>query len=407
MIEITGNKRGGVGVWLLFVTDALQNDGSRTIHHGGCVLRTRFLLILILVVAGQTSTAWAEDPPVESVEIATGDGVAAVSLGLDAQLRYALSESSSEWTSEFRLRRFRPIIGFKAFDQLQVNIVPELAGGAVELRDGVVKWLPLDGLKVEVGQFAPPFNWERDGSSDFHQFTERSVANNEFQIADGRDIGLQIDFEWDKWLDFEAGVFNGAGSNARMEPERGPLFAGRIAYAPFGSYHEVEVVPEVVDQFVLMVGAGGYWALNNGWRDWAPVGSGSSEPLIAESAADVWSATGDVHVWWNRISVHGQGYFRDVSACCDSVDFEDYSGLGWTGQVGFLILPERLMFAARYSRSQPDDSVSDATQEVAGALQIFFRQNLSKLTLEGGTIVRDEPLGADMNYGRLQYQLLL
>jgi hypothetical protein len=362
---------------------------------------------IALLILGCPSPGSAEDPAVDSVEISTGDDVAALSLGLDGQVRYGLvREDSNVWTSEFRLRRFRPILGFRAFEQFEVKVVPELAGGP-ELKDGLIRWIPAPWFKAEAGQFAPPFNWERDGSSDYHQFTERSVANAEFQIADGRDIGAQLDFEWEKWLDVEVGVFNGAGSNARVTPGRGHLLAGRIAYAPLGYYHEVEVIPEVLDEFVFIAGAGGYFAFDNSWRDWSPPETTIPEPDLENVAAHVWSVTGDAHVWWWRFSAHAQVFQREVRACCGSPGFPTYTGRGLTAQTGFLVIPERLLMAYRYSQSEPDVSGPSVTREMAGAIQVFFRGNRSKITLEVGGIERDVLSGDDERYGRVQFQLLL
>ena len=365
-------------------------------------------ILSLLTAAAATAIplhAFAEDPLVESVAISTDDGDATVSVGLDAQVRYELADREGmERTSRFRLRRFRPILKFEGFKQFEVKVVPEFAGDP-ELKDGVVRWIPNDWFKVEAGQFAPPFNWERDGSSDYHQFLERSVANNEFQIADGRDIGVQFDFEWDQLLDVEAGIFNGAGSNAAPTPGKGHVAAWRVALAPFGFYHEVEVVPKVMERPVLMLGVGGFVAIDNAWRDWAPPGSSNTEPI----AADVWSVTGDLHVWAWRMSLHASLFHRQVRPCCTdgAANLPGYTGGGFTGQAGFLVIARRVMLAYRHSRTAVDSTRTPTKREHAVSLQLFHRGNKSKFTLEAGMIQRDLNDEADEQYARLQYQLLL
>jgi hypothetical protein len=354
--------------------------------------------------------ASAEDPIMDSAGIATEDGQASVTVGLDAQARYALEDpSTGAATSEFSLRRLRPIFTFEAFEQISVQIVPEFAGGP-ELKDGVVAWIPNKWIKLEAGQFAPPFNWERDGSSDYHQFLERSVANDEFQVNDGRDIGVQFDFEWDKFLDVEAGVFNGAGSNERPSPGSGHLFAWRVAFAPFGFYHEVEVLPEIVERPVFMAGVGGFAALNNDWRDWSlPTAASGSGGADDPTSANIWALTADAHVWAWRFSLHGQVFHRTVRPCCSDSERElsGYTGAGFTGQAGFLLIDERLMLAVRHSRSAPDSSRSPLEREYVVVLQAFHRGNESKLTLEAGGVERELPGASDDRWLRLQYQLLL
>lgn len=361
-------------------------------------LKRTALLVLVsgMLVPGLVV---ADEPILDSIEVSSND--TSVKIGLDAQFRFGISDlDSSEPTSEFRLRRFRPLFDFKAYEVFKVKFVPEFAGG-VELKDAVLIWEPNDWISIEGGQFAPPFNWERDGSSDYHQFTERSVANNEFQIADGRDIGLQFDFEWDKWLDVEAGIFNGAGSNTRVAPGAGHVIAGRVAYAPFSHYHEVEVVPIVIDRLMMMVAVGGFYAFDNAWQDWAPSDSMATE----EAAADVLALTSDLHVWAWRFGLHAQGYYRQVSACCEPT-FEDYSGYGATTQLSFLVIPERLLLALRHSRAVPD-SRFDGVDEFAASVQVFHIGNQSKFTLDGGIIEDSTAADDDRNYIRLQYQLLL
>lgn len=374
------------------------------------VVRRGTLTSWVVVFAFATifpALARAEDPVVDSVAVSTEDGDATVSVGLDAQVRFeVIDRSGDEVLSRFRLRRFRPILKFEGFRQFEVKVVPEFAGDP-ELKDGVVRWIPNDWFKLEAGQFAPPFNWERDGSSDYHQFLERSVANNEFQIADGRDIGVQFDFEWDQLLDVEAGLFNGAGSNTAATPGKGHVAAWRVAFAPFGFYHEVEVLPKVMDRPVLMLGMGGFAAIDNAWRDWARPGTSTNSDADDPTSADVWSITGDAHIWAWRMNLHATVFHRKVRPCCAENSGPAYTGAGFTGQAGFLLIPERLMLAYRHSRSAVDSTRSPDTLEHAVSVQAFHVGNESKFTLEVGSIERDLPGEADESFARLQYQLLL
>lgn len=356
--------------------------------------RQRITTTLLLTGLLFPQFAKADEPILESIEVSSGD--TSVKIGLDAQFRYGYTapEGGAD-TSEFSLRRFRPIFGFKAFEVFEAKFVPEFAEGP-ELKDAVLIWAANDMFSLEAGQFAPPFNWERDGSSDYHMFTERSVANREFQIADGRDIGVQFDFEWDKWLDVEAGIFNGAGSNTKVTPGASHVISGRIAYAPFASYHEVEVVPIVLDQLMLMVAVGGFVAFDNAWRDWSAPGTIVTEP----ESADVWALTSDLHVWAWRFSLHAQGFYRQASP----ENSPTYTGMGVTGQLGFLVIHERLLMALRYSHAAADTQRA-GTNEMAASLQVFHIGNQSKFTFDAGMINHVED--TDRTYFRLQYQLLL
>lgn len=94
-------------------------------------------------------------------------------------------------------------------------------------------------------------------------------------------------------------------------------------------------------------------------------------------------------------------------ACEDDPAFATYTGGGFTGQAGFLLIEDRAMLAFRHSRSADDSGLSPTSREWAVVLQIFHLGNRSKFTLEGGAIRRDNPEKPDPNYMRLQYQLLL
>lgn len=362
------------------------------------------LFVLTLLVA---RTAGADDPVIDSASVSTADNSATFSLGLSAQLRYELSgERDGKPVSAFSVERFRPILGFEAFEQIEARLVAEFADGP-ELRDAFIGWSPTAAFSVEGGQFAPPFHWERDGSSDFHLFTERSIASREFQIADGRDIGVQIDWEYELLLDLEVGVFNGAGSNAEVTPGSGHVVAGRLAWAPLGAYHEVELVPTVVARPVVTVAVGGYGAIDNAWRDWSRATDDTAPSGDTPASADVWSLTTDLHLWAWRVGVHTQGFFRRVSPCCgDGPTLARYDGAGFTGQASLLLIEQRLLAAFRYSLSNPDTARTLSTRETAAVLQVFHRGNQSRFSLDVGMI--DHPGPAELErYLRLQYQLLL
>jgi hypothetical protein len=151
-----------------------------------------------------------------------------------------------------------------------------------------------------------------------------------------------------------------------------------------------------------MVGAGGYFAWDNAWRDWAPAGA-ATEGVVAP--ANVWSATADLHIWYWRLGLHTQGFYRGVSSAEEGA-FESYDGLGFTGQLSFLAVNELAFFAIRYSHAKANLDFDASVNEFAGALQIFHIGNRSKFTLDGGMIDRGEAAPLD-RFARLQYQLLL
>jgi hypothetical protein len=340
-----------------------------------------------------------------NLTIATPDGAFSVKVGADLQLRYELfAEGFQPQTSAIYIRRLRPMLEGRLFGDLTFRVIPEMAREA-SLRDGWIAYRFAPGLSVRAGQFAPPFNWERDGSSDYHQFVERSAANNAFQWADGRDIGVMLDSEIYSVLHIEAGIFNGEGRNAAGAQTTGHLLSGRIAAALFGTYHEIEAMVRPAEEPTFILGAGAYYAFNNVARPW-----GRFEDLEAHDA-NVLSYTADAQLTWSRFSFQVAGFYRDVEPAASLEEpFEAYEGYGLTTQASFLLIDRRLLLAMRHSLARPNlDDSREAVEELNVALQLFHRGHASKFHIEAGQFsdLDDELVDDDATrFVRLQYQLL-
>lgn len=303
--------------------------------------------------------------------------------------------------SSMYLRRARfDFQGHVMTEDLTYRLMPEM-GRTTTLRDGWFDYRFDDALRVRVGQFQIPFGWERDSSSNRHQFMERSAANNEFQWPSGRDIGAQLHGTFGERFRYGIGGFSGQGRNAARSNSAGNQFSGRLTATVVGDYPGSEVLTEPVDGINVAVGTGGYYAFANDVRDWE---YRYGEP--PQVRADVLSATADAHLQWQRLSMHLSGYAQQVGSRTGA--FATYWGLGATGQLGVLVVPERLFGALRLSDAAPwgyDDRRRQ--QKATVGMQLFQRRHAAKLQVEAGHRRVDD--GGEVTASHLlqvQYQLL-
>lgn len=330
------------------------------------------------------------------LSISSEDGDFSITFNGDFQLRYEVNaQELSVENAGFFIRRLRPSIEARAFGNMVMKVVPELAREA-SLRDGWVAYEFSERVRVQAGQFAPPFSWERDSSSDYHVFVERSLAHGEFQWADGRDIGVMVDADPSDKFHVEAGIFNGEGRNATLSPDVSHVFTARVAGAPIGVYSESEALVEAVAEPTLILGAGAYYANSSRARDWTGEGS--------DLRAELLGLTADAYLAIDRVTLQGSYFFRDTSSPDGA--FDGFAGHGMNAQLAVLAIEQRLLLAARFSQTYFDQSAPVASDDeaVLGA-QIYHHGHSSKFHVEVGVhgLVHDVPR---QEFLRLQYQFL-
>lgn len=303
--------------------------------------------------------------------------------------------------SSFFVRRARlDVRGHALSRELTFRIMPELSREA-NLRDAWVNYRFSPLLELRAGQYQVPFHWERDSSSNRHQFLERSVAGREFQWADGRDIGLMFHgIGMNSRVRYNWGVFSGQGRNKRRSEASGVVITARSSVAFFGDYPSSEALVEAVSRTNIAAGLGVYYAANNNVRDW------HSWSGTVREAADVVGATVDLHCQRGRFSGNLSGFYRWVDTAETSL--AAYSGTGFTAQTGFLILPEKVFSSVRYSQAHPNQTQSAGRErEVLMDVQYFIDGHNSKIALElGRTSEYVQGNWKDKDLIRAQYQML-
>ena len=303
--------------------------------------------------------------------------------------------------SRFRFRRLRvDFRGHVINEDLAFRIMPELRDNA-RLDTAYVNYRFSDSIQIRAGQYNIPFAWERDVSSSRHQLIERSTANNAFQWpgGGGKDIGLTFHGQPVEGIRYGIGIFGGEGRNLSGESTEGFMFSGRATWSPIGDYPGTETLVEALDGTNVSFGAGAWYANKSAVMDWSPTDPG-------EQTANASAATLDAHLQHGRFSAHASGFVRHVDVREDG--FSSFDGSGFNVQGGYLILPERLFGAVRYSQATPDhDRDEGKIREVVGGLQVFHVGHRSKIHFEAG-FAQDHSgeEWLDTEIIRCQYQLL-
>ena len=360
----------------------------------------RLALCAALLMLFCSSGATADESNTEaSVSLQPGDGLRIVGAddqySLQArgyfQLYYDFRATDGEPDhSSMSFRRLRADIRGHAFtEDLTFRLMPEFARQTA-LADGWVSYRFSDAINLRAGQYNVPFNWERHVSSLNQLYSERSAANNEFQWPGGRDIGVMAHGDLTDWFRYGVGIYSGQGANAARSGSTGHLVTGRAMFTPLGEYPGSEVPIEPTEDVNVSFAVGAFYAHQNSARDWARWHA--DEPMDANVA----SSTADAHLQWSVLSVHLSGFHRHVTPGATVADPElpddaqpapigRHEGVGVTGHLGAVVVPERLTLAARYSTARPNLDVDDAARRQAlGGVHLFHRGLDSRLQAEAG-----------------------
>ena len=100
------------------------------------------------------------------------------------------------------------------------------------VRDAMVFYEPLKGMKFGFGQTKLPGNRQRVISSGNLQFYDRSIVNATFTLD--RDFGLFATFE-KNYFRIKGAVTSGEGRNV-TKTDKGLNYTGRVEFLPFGKF---------------------------------------------------------------------------------------------------------------------------------------------------------------------------
>lgn len=344
-------------------------------------------------------------PPASPMTFTSADGLYRVSLGARAQVRYMFldadqADAPAPDLSEWRVRRAKLWLAGWAYSRrltyrLQAGL--ESAGTPRLLDDAYLDYRFRDEIEIRAGQFKTPFTREDLISAGALELVDRANAVDTFKT--GRDIGAMLRGGlFAGRLTYQAGVFGGAGQSAtrrgadtmvvarvvaspfgRMTPGEGDLRATRKPLLSFGAdlFHNAlrKTGPRSLES------ATPPYAGANGWlgRELALFGPSEKIGILT------WSV--DAAFKWRGLSLQAE-YLRGRAEGRETGTV--LRARGAYVQAGYLILPGRLGFAARYSSVDPNlDASRDRWNEAQGAVSWYFQKHKVKLQADYTDIRRE------------------
>jgi len=223
------------------------------------------------------------------------------------------------------------------------------------VRDAMVFYEPMKGLKFGFGQTKLPGNRQRVVSSGNLQFYDRSIVNSTFTMD--RDFGLFATYE-KNYFRIKGAVTSGEGRNSNKS-DKGLNYTGRLEILPFGKFTgdnedcEGDLAREKTPKLSL---AGGYNYNVHAVRTGGTIGNDLYAPVNMENLhVDVlfkYKGFAFMSEYCNRIvdeaiTENVDGKYRVV-----------YNGFGSNTQISYLF-KNNFEIAARYSMITPNKNIYD------------------------------------------------
>lgn len=222
-------------------------------------MKYRLLLTLLLMyptVFSQEKLSKFKATIGKGIEVVQKDSLFSMRFQFRIQNRVAYySKSEKDFTPdafEFRVRRLRlKFYGFMLSPKVTYYIQLGFSKGDMDwesgksdlinsapniLRDAVIYYEPVHGLKLGIGQTKLPGNKQRFISSGDLQFYDRSIVNATFTLD--RDFGLFATYD-NKKLPFriKAALTSGEGRNS-IKSDKGLNYTARVEFIPLGRFTE-------------------------------------------------------------------------------------------------------------------------------------------------------------------------
>lgn len=130
---------------------------------------------------------------------------------------YFFIDNKTGATSEFLLRRVRPIAEGSVFRYFDFKLMPDFAGSKLTLFDAYLDVNYIPELRLQAGKFKAPIGIERLESARHLFFVERGLTKDLVPI---RDVGVQLHGDlFGGALSYAAGIFNGAPDYANPDTD--------------------------------------------------------------------------------------------------------------------------------------------------------------------------------------------
>lgn len=146
--------------------------------------------------------------------------------------RFFLSDDALQDRDTFLIRRMRPAIDGTLFGLVDYRLVPDFAGGQIQVLDAYLDIHPAPFLRLRVGKMKAPIGLERLQSDADLSFVERALDQN---LSSNRDLGIQL---WGEFasgvVGYSVGIYNGGadGTSLDVDTNHAKDFIGRLFFQP-------------------------------------------------------------------------------------------------------------------------------------------------------------------------------
>src|SRR5262249_6020341 len=147
--------------------------------------------------------------------------------------RFFLDNTALQANDTFLLRRFRPSIEGTLFSIVDYRLLPDFAGGTLQVMDGYIDVHPREWVRFRFGKYKGAIGLERRRTEADLPLLERALDQN---LSSTREIGAQV---WGEiaggLVTYVAGVVNGAPDNTNpdVDTDHAKDFQGRLFIQPF------------------------------------------------------------------------------------------------------------------------------------------------------------------------------
>lgn len=336
------------------------------------------------------------------------------------QLRYAFTDNEvGPDTSQFDVAKARLILGGYAYTK-NLTYVLEIDGRALsdsaKQKQGLVQaWMNyklINEAEIRLGQFKDVFGRQEVISDANLEFVDRSPVANAFRHS--YDTGAMLSGKIAEGFAFyNVGVFGGAGQTNTRNANDNAFFA-RVAVNPLGemAYSEGDLGLSQKPQVsfganylrntlnkltaTTLDSTASYVSGTTGW-----VGTNFG---IANDKIDVDEYGFDAAFKWMGFSLQaeyllGQGEIQRTGQL--------KRAHGFYSQASYMIIPEKLQLAVRYSYLDPNrDAANDNRTEQIGAISYYFNRHNLKLQADIGNIHDQALANRDVMQYRFQAQIV-
>jgi phosphate-selective porin OprO/OprP len=348
--------------------------------------------------------------PGKGITFATTDQHYALTIGLGLESLYTFTDRRPAPAAEkgsinsFEIRRARLFLSgnvftphIKYYTQLQFS--PRdlgLVDGQIRQSPVFMSWVAFDRVRdfvPQIGFFFIPYSRQRVQPVLKLQFPDFSLASSEFGLE--RDVGIDLgskDLGGLGKLRYHVGAYMGDGTDFGKPNDFGFTYVGRFEVQPMGDFDDYVDGDHARRRSPKLSIGVGYAYANKDHRNKPINGVAPSDGGTTDSH----NATADIMFKVAGVSILGDVWFREGRRRFGSatVTAEDgtispaarekaRSGVGWTGQAGWLLPRLPLEVAARYSgvRGIGTTSLVD-TDEIGPGLSYYFAEHALKLQLD-------------------------